>query len=124
MSDLPIEPRPNQNAKQNNLDSLKTITTAVYILQALSIFTGITFIAGVVLNYIKKEDVQGTWLESHFLWQIRTFWYGLLWGFIGALLLVLVVGYFILLANTVWLLYRIIKGWLRLSEGKQMYPQA
>jgi uncharacterized membrane protein len=67
--------------------------------------------------------VQGTWLESHFLWQIRTFWYGLLWGVIGMLLLVLVVGYFILIANTIWLLYRIIKGWLRLSEGKEMYTE-
>ncbi len=120
MNDLPTEPNPE--AKQIDLDSLKTITTVVYILQALSIFTGITFIAAVVVNYIKKEDVQGTWLESHFLWQIRTFWYGLLWGVIGFILAIAIVGYFILLANTVWLLYRIIKGWLRLSEGKEMYP--
>ena len=127
MSDLPAEPTSNQNAtknaNQNGLDSLKTITTVVYILQALSFFTGITFIAAVVVNYIKKEDVQGTWLESHFLWQIRTFWYGFLWGAIGVALFVFVVGYFILIANTIWLLYRIIKGWLRLSEGKEMYPE-
>ncbi len=123
MSDLPAEHEANQNGNPNDLDSLKTITTMVYVLQALSIFTGITFIAAVVVNYIKKEDVQGTWLESHFLWQIRTFWYGLLWGVIGVALFVFVIGYFILLANTVWLLYRIIKGWLRLSEGKAMYPE-
>ena len=127
MSDLPAEHEPNQNGNQNanpnDLDSLKTITTVVYVLQALSIFTGITFIAAVVVNYIKKEDVQGTWLESHFLWQIRTFWYGLLWGSIGVALFVFVIGYFVLLANTIWLLYRIIKGWLRLSEGKEMYPE-
>ena len=119
MSNLPTE----QSQHQDDLDSLKTITTVVYILQALSIFTGITFIAAVVVNYIKKEDVQGTWLESHFLWQIRTFWYGFLWGAIGVALFVFVVGYFILIANTIWLLYRIIKGWLRLSEGKEMYPE-
>ncbi len=119
MSNLPTE----QSQHQDDLDSLKTITTVVYILQALSFFTGITFIAAVVVNYIKKEDVQGTWLESHFLWQIRTFWYGFLWGAIGVALFVFVVGYFVLIANTIWLLYRIIKGWLRLSEGKAMYPE-
>ena len=118
MSNLPTASNPNQN----DLDRLKTITIVVYALQALSIFTGITFIAAVVVNYIKKDDVQGTWLESHFLWQIRTFWYGFLWGFIGVILSIVVVGYFILLANTIWLLYRIIKGWLRLSENKPMYP--
>jgi len=105
------------------LDSLKTITTVVYALQALSFFTGFTFIAAVVINYIKKEDVQGTWLESHFLWQIRTFWYGLLWGIIGLVTFFIAIGYFILIANSIWLVYRIIKGWLRLTEGKTMYPE-
>jgi len=106
----------------SNLDKLKTITTIVYILQALSYFTGITFIAAVILNYIKKDDVQGTWLASHFDWQIRTFWYGLLWSIIGFMSLILIVGYFIIIANAIWIVYRIIKGWLRLSENKPMYP--
>ncbi len=123
MSDLPTTHETNPTTNPKDLDSLKTITTMVYALQALSIFTGITFIAAVVVNYIKKEDVRGTWLESHFLWQIRTFWYGLLWGILGVVLFVFVLGYFILIANTIWLLYRIIKGWLRLSEGKEMYPE-
>ena len=113
----------NNSSEQNDtLKELKTITTIVYALQALSYFTGITFIAAVILNYVKKEDVQGTWLASHFRWQIRTFWYGLLWGVLGVISFVFVVGYFILIANAIWIVYRIIKGWLRLSEGKEMYP--
>jgi len=107
---------------QQDLSELKTITTIVYALQAVSFFIGITFIAAVILNYIKKDDVQGTWLASHFRWQIRTFWFGILWSIIGAIMLVVAVGYFILIANMIWIVYRIIKGWLRLSEGKEMYP--
>jgi uncharacterized membrane protein len=50
---------------------------------------------------VKKDDVQGTWLESHFRWQIRTFWFGLLWGVLGAILLLVLVGYFVLLADAI-----------------------
>ncbi|MEJ2394215.1 MAG: hypothetical protein P8Z77_05420, partial [Candidatus Thiodiazotropha sp.] len=64
---------------------------------------------------------EGTFLASHFTWQIRTFWYGLLWGAIGLISHFFLISYLILLANTVWILYRIIKGWLRLSEGKALY---
>ncbi|MGE0081589.1 MAG: DUF4870 family protein [Thiohalomonadaceae bacterium] len=104
-----------------DLPSLKTVTTAVYALQALGFFFGITFVVAVVVNYIKREDVRGTWLESHFRWQIRTFWYGLLWTVLGTVLYIVIIGYFIWLANVVWVIYRIVKGWLRLSEGKEMY---
>lgn len=118
------QPFPTVLAEQNQaeLDAAKTITTIVYALQAIAFFLGITFIAAVVVNYIKKEDVQGTWLASHFDWQIRTFWFGLLWSVLGMLTAIFLVGYFILFANAIWIVYRIIKGWLRLSEGKEMYP--
>ncbi len=108
--------------KTTDMDSLKTITTVVYALQAVSFFIGISFIAAVIINYVKKDDVQGTWLESHFNWQIRTFWFGLLWSIIGFMSLILIIGYFIIIANAIWIIYRIIKGWLRLSENKPMYP--
>ncbi|MDQ6984379.1 MAG: hypothetical protein Q9M44_06660 [Ghiorsea sp.] len=107
---------------EQNTNELKTITTIVYALQAVSFFIGITFIAAVILNYVKKEDVQGTWLASHFRWQTRTFWFGILWAIIGTIMLIVAVGYFVLIANAIWIIYRIIKGWLRLSEGKEMYP--
>ena len=97
---------------------LKTLTTVVYALQAAGFFLGITWIVGVVINYVKREDVAGTWLESHFRWQIRTFWWGLLWGVIGVITAFIVVGFAVLFADTVWIIYRIVKGWLRLSENR------
>jgi uncharacterized membrane protein len=102
------------------LHSLKNITTAVYALQAAGFFVGITWIVAVVINYVKKEEVAGTWLESHCRWQIRTFWFGLLWGVLGCLLFVVVVGMVILFANAVWIVYRIVKGWLNLNDNKPM----
>jgi uncharacterized membrane protein len=97
---------------------LKTLTTVVYALQAAGFFVGITWIVAVVINYVKKEDVAGSWLESHFRWQIRTFWFGLLWGVIGGILTLVLVGFLILFADTVWIIYRIVKGWLRLNENR------
>jgi uncharacterized membrane protein len=104
-------------------DSLKTLTTVVYALQAASFIIGITSIVAIVINYVKIDDVKGTWLESHFRWQIRTFWFGLLWGVIGVLTFILIIGWFILAADAVWVIYRIVKGWLRLNEGKEVFPQ-
>ena len=101
--------------------SLKTITTVVYALQAASFFIGLTFIAAVIANYVKQGEVEGTWLESHFRWQIRTFWFSLLWSIIGFVLVLVLVGYLVLLADAIWVIYRIIKGWMALSEGKAMY---
>lgn len=101
--------------------SLKTITTVVYALQAVSFFIGITFIAGVIVNYIKKSEVEGTWLESHFRWQIRTFWFSVLWSVIGFILVFVLIGYLVLAADALWVIYRIVRGWLNLSEGKAMY---
>ena len=105
------------------LNSAKTLTTVVYALQAASFFFGITYIVAIIISYVKLDDVKGTWLESHFRWQIRTFWFSLLWGAIGAILLILIVGWFILVADGIWVIYRIVKGWLRLNEGKEIVPQ-
>src|SRR5574340_1626422 len=107
-----------------NLDSARTLTTVVYALQAASFFVGITAIVAIVINYVKLDDIRGTWLESHFRWQIRTFWFGLLWGAIGAITFVLIIGWFILAADGIWIIYRIVKGWLRLNEGKEMFPRS
>jgi len=99
----------------------KNIALVVYILQALSFFTVITAVIALIINYIKKDDVQNTWVSSHFKWQIRTFWFGLLWTFVGLITSMIGIGYFILIANAVWVIYRIIKGWLNLNDDKPMY---
>lgn len=99
----------------------KTLTTVIYALYASSILVGVTILVAIVMNYVKRDDVVGTWLESHFRWQIRTFWFGLLWSVLGVLSLVVVVGFAVLFANLVWFIYRIVKGWIRLNEGRPMY---
>ncbi|EDY86871.1 membrane protein [gamma proteobacterium HTCC5015] len=97
------------------------ITTAVYALQALGLVTGgLTFLAGIVINYIKLDSVRGTWLESHYNWQIRSFWFGTLWFLLGGALSSILIGIPILVANFAWLLYRIIRGWVNLSERRPM----
>ena len=93
----------------------------VYVLQITSIILGITLIAAVIINYLKLRDVEGTWLESHFRWQIRTFWCSLLWFGRGARA---VDRHRRLLrpdGPAMWLLYRAIKGWLELEERRPMY---
>ena len=98
----------------------KGTATLVYVLEAVGFFIGITWIAAVMVDYVKQDEARGTWVESHFRWQIRTFWFGLLWGVVGALLLVIGVGFLILAANYVWLIYRVVKGWLYLNDRKPM----
>jgi uncharacterized membrane protein len=104
-----------------DLKPLVKITTLVYALQALSFFVGVSCIVALIINYVKLPDVAGTWLASHFRWQIRTFWFSLLWLVLGGVTLLLVVGYFIWLANAVWVIYRIVKGWLALNDRKPLY---
>ncbi len=102
------------------LESLKQLTMIIYILQAASFVVGITGIVAIVMNYVKREDTVGTLYESHFAWQIRTFWWGLLWAVIGFLTTVVLVGFVILFANFVWCIYRIVKGFLSWNDGKPM----
>jgi uncharacterized membrane protein len=113
---------------------LVTLTHVIYGLHAFSALTGIlspalivtAFLTGwpsiiaVILNYVKRSDVRGTWLDSHFSWQIRTFWFALLWLLIGGVLALLLVGFVILFAVGVWVLYRIIRGWLALLSQKTL----
>ena len=127
--EVPVEPAP----------ALVNVTNLVYALHALSLLIGITtaativgaFVFGVpsiiavVINYLKRDEARGTFLESHFRWQIRTFWFALLWCLIGAFLFVTFIG--IPLAVAVffaaggWVIYRIARGWLALRDGKPMY---
>ncbi|MCP4232740.1 MAG: hypothetical protein GY770_04010 [Aestuariibacter sp.] len=100
---------------------IKKYTFAVYILQALAFMTLITAPIGLVINYVKADDVKGSWLQSHFIWQKNTFWYGLLWTVLGSLTAPIIIGYAVLGFTTIWLIYRIAKGWIYLVDGKQLY---
>lgn len=114
-SDPPRPPDP--------LDTIKGVTTLVYALQALSFLVGFTGIAGIIINYLRLADARGTWLESHFVWQIRTFWYQLLWGVLGLLTSVLLIGFVILAGVYCWSIYRVVKGWLNLADQRPMYAE-
>ncbi len=85
-------------------------------------------VIAVIINYVKRGGVRGTWLDSHFGWQIRTFWYALLWAALVALvsipLTVVVVGFGTWVVGMfvlgLWAIYRIARGWLRLNAGQPM----
>ena len=99
----------------------KSLGHVTYALYAASLMIGLTALIAIIINYVKREDVRGTLLESHFRWQMRTFWFGMLWGLIGGCTVLLVVGWPILIANWIWWVYRVVKGWLHLNDGKPMY---
>jgi uncharacterized membrane protein len=121
--------------------SLVNWTQAIYALHAFSLLTGIlgaatvvgAFLTGwpsiiaVILNYVKRSEARGTWLESHFRWQIRTFWFGLLWIALCVAFVVATLGIGILIAWLpmglvgIWFIYRIVRGWMALSDGRGMY---
>lgn len=124
MAREPIDLEAETPATTARAQSLKNITTAVYALQAVGLVFGLTFIAAVVINYIKRDEVEGTWLAPHFRWQLRTFWYGLAWSVVGVLTAFILIGQLVLLVNLIWLIYRITKGWLNLSDGRSPYPPA
>jgi uncharacterized membrane protein len=119
--------------------SLVSVVHLVYALHALSLLIGITtaatiigaFVFGmpsiiaVVINYLKRGEAGGTFLESHFRWQIRTFWFGLLWCLIGGFLFVTFIGIplaiVVFIAAGLWVIYRIARGWLALRDRRPMY---
>ena len=101
------------------LASLKTLTLVVYALQVLSVFVGITAIVGVIINYVKREDAAGTLYASHFDWQIRTFWWGLVWSVIGfVLLFAFGLGLLVWFVAGIWALYRVVKGFIKLNDNQ------
>jgi uncharacterized membrane protein len=131
-----------QTATAAPAPSLVTLTHVVYALHTLSLVIGAfgaatvigsfifgwPSIIGVIINYVKRGDTRGTFLESHFRWQIRTFWYAVLWTVIALLvslpLMVVLIGFLtwpvLLFALGVWAIYRIARGWLALRERKPM----
>jgi uncharacterized membrane protein len=118
--------------------SLVTVCQVTYALHALGLAIGAfgaasvvgSFLFGwpsiiaVIINYVKRGDARGTWLESHFAWQIRTFWFALLWGCLvgitGLVLAIVLVGFAIwvigLFLLGIWAIYRIARGWMRLQS--------
>ena len=133
-------PSPPVSAEAPRVDeSLVTYTHVIYGLHALAVLIGITtfhtivgsFVGGlpsivaVIMNYARRSATRGTHLESHFRWQIRTFWYALLWAVVCVLVALTIIGIpFALLgfaALAIWIVYRVARGWLALKDGRPMY---
>lgn len=100
------------------LRPLRTLTWVVYALYAASVFVGVTAIAAIIVNYVKRAAVAGTVFESHFSWQIRTFWIGLAGMVLAMLTMVILIGYAIGLATVIWSVYRLVMGALRLMDDQ------
>ena len=131
----------NANTPDSTPQSLYDWTQIIYGLHALSLLTGIlgaatvigAFLIGwpsiiaVVMNYIKRSDARGTWLESHFRWQIRTFWFGVFWAALCSLFVILTLGIGLIFVwiplgiLALWFIYRVARGWLALRDRRAMY---
>jgi len=129
-------------ARRQPSEGLVHYTHMIYALQALAVLTGVvtsSTIAGrflfglpsivaVILNYARRDEVRGSWLETHFEWQIHTFWYALLWVcltlLVSAPLVVIFVGVLLAIAGLsavgLWVAYRLVRGWLALHAGQAM----
>jgi len=133
-------PTPPMSAEAPHVDeSLVTYTHVIYALHALAVLIGVTtfhtivgsFVGGlpsivaVIMNYARRSATRGTYLESHFRWQIRTFWYALLWAVVCVLSAVTIIGIPLAVlgfaALAVWIVYRVVRGWLALKDGRPMY---
>jgi uncharacterized membrane protein len=101
---------------------LRDLALLVYVLQAAGLLVGLTWVVGVVINYLKIDAVRNTWLETHFNWQLRTFWLGLAGMIVAWALAIVKIGVLVGLAVTVWAIYRVARGWLALVDRKPMYP--
>lgn len=135
MDTLPIHETPTPASPP---ESLLTVTHVVYGLHAFSALTGLmsaafvvtAFLTGwpsiiaVIINYVKRGEARGTWLESHFSWQLRTFWFALLWliiaWLVGITVILLFPALLIVIGTGIWVLYRIVRGWLALLDKKPL----
>ncbi|MFI3190880.1 hypothetical protein BCS42_12315 [Crenothrix sp. D3] len=106
-----------QNAEK--LQSLKRLTAAVYLCQLLAFaLAGVPLLVGVVINFMNRNAVEGTWLESHFEWQIKTVWMVLAGFALSGLTFEMGIGFFILIPTVLLLVYRIVIGWGALNTDK------
>ncbi|MBI4755917.1 MAG: hypothetical protein HY778_11020 [Betaproteobacteria bacterium] len=120
-------------------DSLIRLTHVMYLLHAIGLGIGAfsqaatvvgafvfgwTSIIAIIINYVKRDEVRGTFLESHFHWQAGTFWWCLLWLAVAAILYVLLVGFvlnvLLFFVVGIWAVYRIARGWLALKDRREL----
>lgn len=101
-----------------NPDNIKKWAMVAYWLYIFSFLVGFFSVIAVIIAYVFRDDVRGSFFESHFTYQIRTFWIGLLYFAIGLVLSLVFIGYFIFIFTFIWLLVRAIKGLRTLSKNQ------
>ncbi|MDP1605547.1 MAG: hypothetical protein Q8L93_02710 [Rhodocyclaceae bacterium] len=124
--------------RSDNLDGQRAWCHIMYGLHALSALSGIltsasiigAFVFGwpsiiaVIINYVTRANVRGTWLETHWRWQLRSFWYAALWLLVAGLLAITLIGIpaaiLVIVVTGLWVLYRVIRGWLALLDRRPM----
>ena len=115
----------SQQSGSKNLESLQKLTSLIYLCQLLSlILAGLPLLVGVAINLYKRDEVQGTWLESHFDWQIKTAWITLLGAVLSGMSYSLDMGRLMLIVTLCWLIYRITIGWYVLNDDQPMTIQS
>lgn len=125
--------------------SLVLVNHVTYALYLISYFTaGLLWIVPIIINYLKRSEARGTWLESHFTWQIKTFWYSIIWVVLGIILItvalggvglsvwydsslvvgsslwLLAAGVLIVVFTILWHLYRVVRGWIALADKRSL----
>jgi uncharacterized membrane protein len=128
----PSAPSPSLVTTAHIVYALHTVSLVIGAFGAASIVGAFVFgwpsIIAVIINYVKRGEARGTWLESHFRWQIRTFWFALLWavivGLLSAVLAIVLIGIALwvigLFALGIWAIYRVARGWLALKDGRAL----
>ena len=129
---------PAERSEYRPGEGMIKLTHLIYALHALSVITGVatsativgSFVGGipsiiaVILNYVKRGEVRGSWLDSHFSWQIRTFWYAAMCVVVAYLMFITIIGipfFFVIVALAgLWVMYRVVRGWLALNDRRAM----
>ena len=126
----PVEPMPSVLTVAHVVYALHTVAIVIGIVGAATVigsFVGsLPSILAVLLNYAKRSSARGTWADSHYRWQIRTFWFALLWAtvvfFLGLPLTLVIVGFAVWIVGFfllgIWAIYRIARGWMALNAGR------
>jgi len=123
------EPSPGLVSAAHLVYALHSLSILIGVLTAATVIGAFVFglpsIVAVIISYVKRAEARGTFLESHFRWQIRTFWFAVVWCVIGGIFFLTLVGIPIALAiffgAGLWAIYRIVRGWLALRDHKPMY---
>ena len=124
------EPTPGLLLAANLVYGLHSLSILIGVTSAATVIGAFVFsfpsIVAVIINYVKRGEARGTFLESHFRWQIRTFWFAAMWALITALLIVTIIGivvaWIVAIGAGLWVIYRIVRGWLALSNREPVSP--